>query len=434
VKSDFQTLRARIRCRLGFVFIVTAVWVLSLTPSSAQETRAAIVEREQAAKAQVARPREPGVLEKLIGYIDRNDLIDRFAEGDGLFPLIGGITSGGGLGFGGGYRRHLFDYGAVFEVSAVASPKGYQEAAVKFAHQRLLKDRLEIGGDFTYRSFPQEDFYGLGLASLDTNRVSYAIEGTDTALFAAVRPRPWLTGGTRVGLLSTTLAGGTDSRFPSIESNFFEATAPGFETQPDYLYTEVFADVDTRDEVGNPRSGTHHRVSWVRYDDDLGAFSFSRLTAEANHFFPVFDKKRVFLVRAKAALSEPVAGNTVPFFLMPTLGGSHTLRSHPDYRFRDSNVLVLNAEYRWEAFSNLDMAVFADAGTVWSSRADLDLGTLKKAYGLGFRFNTSSDVFYRIDIAHGEEGFQFLFKFSGPFKDRGAWPDDTRSHRHRALP
>jgi outer membrane protein assembly factor BamA len=243
-----------------------------------------------------------------------------------------------------------------------------------------------------------------------------------------------LSAGTRVGLLNTTLAGGTDSRFPSIESIFVESTAPGFDTQPDYLYTEVFADVDTRDEAGNPRSGTHHRVSWVRYDDDVGAFSFSRLTAEANHFFPVFDKKRVFLVRGKVILSEPGADNTVPFFLMSTLGGSHSLRSHADYRFRDSNVLVFNAEYQWEAFSNLDMAVFADAGTVWSDRSKLDLGSLKTAYGLGLRFNTSTDVFYRIDIAHGEHGFQFLFKFSGPFKDRGTWPDDTRSHRHRSLP
>lgn len=414
--------------------MITAFWALALTPSNAQETRAAAVEQEQAAKAQAAHPREPGALETLVGYIDRNDLIDRFAEGDGLFPMIGGITSGGGLGFGGGYRQHLFDYGAVFEVSAIASLKGYQEAAVKFAHQRLLQDRLEIGGDVTYRSFPQEDFYGLGLDSVETNRVSYAIKGTDAGITAALRPRPWLAGGTRVGWLSTTLAGGSDSRFPSIESLFSEATAPGFEMQPDYRYAEVFADVDTRDEVGNPRSGTHHRVSWVRYDDDAGAFSFSRLTAEANHFFPVFDKKRVFLVRGKAVLSEPVAGNTVPFFLMSTLGGSHSLRSHPDYRFRDSNVLAFNAEYQWEAFSNLDMAVFADAGTVWSSRTNVDLGSLKKAYGLGFRFNTSSDVFFRIDIAHGEEGFQFLFKFSGPFKDRGTWPDDTRSHRHRRLP
>jgi hypothetical protein len=419
---------------LAQLCVTAAFWAVSLNTCSAQDSRAAILEKEQAAKAITARPHEPGRLEKLLGYIDRNDLIVRFTEGDGFFPFIGGITTGGGLALGGGYRQHLFDYAARFEVAAAASLKGYQQAAVEFMLPRLFRDRLEIGGDFTYRAFPQEDFYGLGLGSSEDDRVSYAIKGTDVAFTASLHPRPWLTTGARIGSLATRVHPGTDAKFPSIELRFSDETAPGLSAQPDFVYTELFADIDTRDEPGNPRSGTHHRVSWARYNDDIGGFGFARLTAEANHFVPIFDKKRVFLVRAVASLSGPESGSRVPFVLMPTLGGSHTLRSAEDYRFRDHNLLVLNAEYRWEAFSNLDMALFVDAGTVASRRGDLELGDLNKAYGLGLRFNTSSGVFYRIDIAHGDEGFRLLLKFSGPFKDRGAWPADTRSHRHRRIP
>ena len=49
---------------------------------------------------------------------------------------------------------------------------------------------------------------------------------------------------------------------------------------------------------------------------------------------------------------------------MPTLGGSTTLRGFSEFRFRDRNAFLINAEYRWEAFSGLDMALFGDWGDV----------------------------------------------------------------------
>ena len=81
-------------------------------------------------------------------------------------------------------------------------------------------------------------------------------------------------------------------------------------------------------------------------------------------------------------------GQAVPFYLQPTLGGSTTLRSLSEYRFRDDNLLYLNAEYRWEAFSIMDMALFTDLGQVAADAADLDWRNLTHAYGIGFRFNT----------------------------------------------
>ena len=37
--------------------------------------------------------------------------------------------------------------------------------------------------------------------------------------------------------------------------------------------------------------------------------------------------------------------------MLPTIGGSDDVRGFEDFRFRDRNAVVLNAEYRWEAFS-----------------------------------------------------------------------------------
>lgn len=420
------------RLRTRWLCATVAIWAACLGVAQAQQSRSEVVESQQAEKSREARPYKPGRLEKFINYVDHNDLVERFREGDGFFPWIGGITTGGGLGFGGGYRRHLFGNRGLFEISGARSLRGYTQAIGEFTLPELFAGRLEVGGEVAYRSFPQEDFYGLGLRTVEDERVTFSVEGIDYSGTGVFKPRSWLSAGMRVGYLSVDVGPGTDSRFPSIEQRFTDATAPGLDAQADFVYRELFVDIDSRDEPGNPRSGAHYRAAWLRYDDrDLDLYSFSRFSADASHFFPIFDKKRVFLVRGRLTSSDPDANHVVPFFLKPTLGGSHTLRSVNDFRFRDDHLLLFNAEYRWEAFSGLDMALFADAGRVASNRGDLDLRGLKKAYGFGFRFNTTRGIFYRIDISRGEEGFRFYFKFSGPFKDREQWPADTPAHRHR---
>ena len=86
--------------------------------------------------------------------------------------------------------------------------------------------------------------------------------------------------------------------------------------------------------------------------------------------------------------------------MQPTLGGGQTLRSERDYRFRDTHMLLMNAEYRWEAFSALDMALFTDWGKVAPKFSDLDFSDLEHAYGIGFRVIAAQNVIFRLDIAH----------------------------------
>ena len=101
---------------------------------------------------------------------------------------------------------------------------------------------------------------------------------------------------------------------------------------------------------------------------------------------------------------------------MPTLGGSTTLRGFDEFRFRDQTALLLNAEYRWEAFSGLDMAIFGDWGDVGPEWDDIAFKDLKSDYGLGFRFNTFRSVFLRIDLARSDQqGFRVNTSFSGAF-------------------
>jgi outer membrane protein assembly factor BamA len=134
-------------------------------------------------------------------------------------------------------------------------------------------------------------------------------------------------------------------------------------------------------------------------------------------FVPIFDKKRVFAVQAalQSAAVDEGTGQEVPFYFKPTLGGSTSHRGYNDYRFRDDAVVYVNAEYRWEAFSGLDMALFYDWGSVAPNIDGLKLNDMKHAYGIGFRFNTTRTVLYRVDIGFGGDGVQAFFKFSKAF-------------------
>jgi len=78
--------------------------------------------------------------------------------------------------------------------------------------------------------------------------------------------------------------------------------------------------------------------------------------------------------------------------------------------------VLVNAEYRWEAFSGLDLALFWAGGDVGTRLEQIRLQEFKTGWGFGLRFNTNRSVFMRIDVGMGgPEGSRFFWKFSPAF-------------------
>jgi outer membrane protein assembly factor BamA len=202
-----------------------------------------------------------------------------------------------------------------------------------------------------------------------------------------------------------------------VERVFSPAEAPGLLLQPAFYHYTPFIEVDYRDYPGNARSGGFWRAGFGTWKDrDLNLFDFHRFDGETAHYFPIFDKKRVIAVHVGLSYVNNETGNFVPFYFLPYIGGSDTVRGFREFRFRDENILYMNAEYRWEAFSGLDMALFFDAGEVREDWQDIDLQDLKTSYGVGFRFNTYQNVFLRFDVAAGgREGTRMFLKFGPAF-------------------
>lgn len=399
---------------------VVVLWMLASGPAvPAQDTRAELLRTQRQVKAAALRPHDPGRLERVLLYIEQKEPIRKISPHDGLFLRYAypDRPTGAGPAIGGGFRHDLFGERARVVLEGGISVKKYQLGRVDFFLPRLAGGLVELGAHAAYHHHPQEDFYGLGPSSRLEDRATFRYRATDYQGRLLVRPRPWLEFGGRAGVLNPSIGPGRDTRLPQVADRFGLTPPFGIGAQPAYGYAELSGTVDRRDQDGNPRAGGYYRVALRRYAARGGSDpGFRVLDADLQQFFPIFDKKRVIALRGRVISTVGSDDGDVPFYFQPTLGGSDSLRSYGEYRFRDRNIIFLNAEYRWEAFSGLDMALFSDWGKVATQHGNVDFGSLKRAYGIGFRFNTYKTVFLRFDIAAGGgEGMRYILKFSNVF-------------------
>jgi outer membrane protein assembly factor BamA len=363
---------------------------------------------------------EPAVLTSVINRTDSEG--NQGAEPkDGLYPELGNMITGSGwVSVGPGYRHHLFDDRAIVDVSAAVSWNFYKMAQGRFELPHLANDHLTLGSQAMYQDMLQVNYFGIGSNSLESNRSGYRLHETDVSGYATVRTTPWLSVSGRFGWIHqgdlSTMTGWSVT-YPNTLAIFSDATAPGLTQQPAFLHGDVTVAADTRNHSGHPTSGGLYRVTASSYSDrNYGKYSFRRYEAEAAQFVPVVEEKWVLAFHAWEVFSDTSSGNTVPFYLLPSLGGKNTLRGYYDYRFHDRDMQVFNAESRWALFTHVDAAIFADAGKVASVASDLDFKHMRTSYGAGIRVHNRASTLGRLDFGHGAEGWRVVFKISDPFK------------------
>ena len=361
--------------------------------------------REKKATAP-SNPDKPNKIEGALLWMQERKIKEKLetpgAGYKGFRPRLGGLSTGSGFALGTLFDRPGLWGGRMdFSMTGAASFKAYQLYAMKFDFPRLLNKRAFLSMDLRYRSMPQEDYFGLGPDSRRQDRTDYLYEDATYELSAGARPRRWLAFGTRLAWIQLNVGRGTDPRFPTTESIFNDLNTPGLVRQPDFLRSQVFAEVDYRDSAGNPHRGGLYRGEFSLYEARKAPFDFRRFEAEVQQYFPFNYGHRVIAFRFLTSFDDAKTGHRVPFYLQKPLGGSNDLRGFREFRFRDENQILFNLEYRWEAWIGLDMAIFGDAGKVFRDRGDFNLDHLEADYGIGFRFNTEKSVFWRIDIAHG---------------------------------
>lgn len=399
------------------------IWCCTLalaacSPMPGQNTRAGEIERERQQKAANLKPDVPGTLERVIRYATTGEALEQATRGiPGLHLRVGGLVSGSGLAAGPEYlRRGLAKGNVVFRASARASYKLYQRYDLQLTLPHLAADHAMLDFEAVHRNEPSLNYYGPGPNSKKSGRTDYRYEDTSFNATSAVKilPRAWI--GMTGGYLMPNVSRGRDRALASTEKVFTPAVTPGLDIQTNYLRGGPIASFDYRDNPASPREGGFYSAEYVYYSDrEIGRYNFRRLNAEVQQYVPFFHETHVIAIRGKTELSYTDAGQVVPFYLQPVLGGLDDLRGFRPFRFYDDNLIVLNGEYRWSIFTGLDGVLFADEGKVFHRHSDFSLRHLEHSYGFGFRFSTEKSTFMRIETGFSREGFQIWVKFGDIF-------------------
>jgi outer membrane protein assembly factor BamA len=394
------------------------------TPASDGPTRSSLLAAAREQKELAAEPMKRGNVEKGLYWYDNQYLLPKiFGKWKGVHIGGGGFPAGAGTKFGVAYDHAIGseenpDRANRFDVNGVAarSTRGYRRYGGGVTMRHIGGSAIDARVWGQKFEFPQEDLFGIGQHSRRDERTNYLHESTEVGTELRWSPAKVVTFTGGVAYLQPKIGSGTDSRFPSTETRFSETTLPGLTAQPDFLRTDLGAALELRDNPLHPHSGGRYAVTLSNYDDrTLGAYAFHSVTMDAQHYVPLPNRYRVVALHAAVVMTDAGAGQQVPFYYQPTLGGSQQLRGFREFRFRDQNSLVMSAEYRWEASWMLDAAVFVDAGKVAATRSDLNLRDLAASYGVGLRVHSNSAFVARLDLAFSREGFIPLLRFEHVF-------------------
>jgi AAA family ATP:ADP antiporter len=379
--------RAQVRHAAAAAAAIVVV-VAVATPASAQDTREAQLAAERADKATRLHPYEPTTLERRIQMAENALNAER-----PVYAFFGSTYDGGGFAAGPGYRARFADSGR-FEAHAAWSVKNYKVVDARLTLPELANGRVTLQANGHWLDAPSVPFYGVGNQS-SADPTDYAYRFNTVGATARVQAAPVVAVGAGMDRLAIDATG----------------------ISPTYLVSRLFAEVDWRTSPSYTRHGGLYRVDWSDYHDATngGRAGFRRIDAEVDQFIPVLRENWVIALRAMASSTSTADGHDVPYFMLPDVGGSHTVRGYPTWRFRDRNRMVLTGEYRWTAGSFVDMALFADAGKVADRFGGLDLQDLKTSTGIGMTLHTLNRTITRIELARTREGMGLSFSFSPSF-------------------
>ncbi len=371
------------------------------------------------------------------GRIHPGSMVDRFLISTFFAPIFFFESD---VGAGGGFSLTDIDFRnqrrrefASFNVSYTT--KGQQNYSLRWRrwlHHRDLpekgavqEDRSFLDGSVGYSKTLTRRFYGFGADTKEQDETFYTDEvvgislglnqsipeaGDDFVYHLGVRGeyRDLEPGDIRSEI-------GTETAFPR-----------EFDDGDDYasLWLSTGLRYDTRDNqhipYGGGSVGVFGRVSPVQENGEVGAI----LSGNASWVFempPLFhdggdkdEEHPPIDTLAFGGFASWTEGK-LPFWALPSLGGSNTLRGYIANRFTDRAAYHLSAEYRFWTIprgisltrtirvERLGAALFYELGSVASLLSSLDTSRVLDSYGVSFRATFDEQALFRVDIGFSEE-------------------------------
>ncbi len=159
---------------------------------------------------------------------------------------------------------------------------------------------------------------------------------------------------------------------------------------------------DSRDALYRTRHGTFLRLAFGVADGALGSdHDYRRYTVDGRWYRSLGPAT---VIAAQAVLDA--TDGTVPFDLLPRLGGSDILRGFTQPRFTDAAMTAAQIELRFPLRGIVSLTAFGGAGTTAPSAGSLAHGTVRAAGGAGLRLllDRREGLQLRLDYAFAAGG------------------------------
>ena len=360
-------------------------------------------------------------------------ILDSFSKP--LHPVVGGVASSGGIGFGIGYDSPD-DERWYREAEATVTVRRYWLLEGEVGRRSLSK-RSQIGAFGAVRHMGRLDYFGIGPNTVFEDRSAFRLRETTFGARGWFHPAPPVRIGGSVAAYMPDLGRGAHPSVPSIEEVFAPASIPGFAAEPTFgryrgfvEFTHAGSDtLGTADQVDGYRGAYQVAFEAVR-DHDTGRHDFHRWETEVQQRIPGL--KRDHRLTLHGFLASTNAGSDVPFYMLYTLGGSgglktfrpdllggatrSTLRGFRNYRFRDRDIVLMQAEYHIPVHRYVHTSVFVDSGQVAPRRSEL-FDNLRTTTGFSLSYVRNGRSLGRMDIGFGGgEGVQLFWSF-GVFQE-----------------
>jgi len=172
-----------------------------------------------------------------------------------------------------------------------------------------------------------------------------------------------------------------------------------------------------------------------RLTNNIEFAKYARLELDPR-FYEYFSKRHSFAARLYAGIIIPFGGSTAaPFFKQFSVGGPNSLRGwdqkelgpggyselllQPEigqnfYQTGDIK-LEANIEYRFDLFYIFEMALFMDAGNVWTLKANSDRPDAHITTDFTDQIAVSAGYGFRFDFTYFNIRFDFGYKLRNPY-------------------
>lgn len=205
---------------------------------------------------------------------------------------------------------------------------------------------------------------------------------------------------------------------PGIEADYYQAKNvkrpelwEGQRFKTTTFGVSVKAQFDTRDNLTFPRSGLLVALSGLACPRFLGNhYAFSTVDLNACYYRVVW-KGGVLATQFHTTLGF----GDIPWGMLPTFGGSYSMRGYYLGRYRDKREADLTAELRQYVWKRSSVALWVGTATVFSSFKDITFGRLLPNAGVGYRWEFKKNTNVRLDFGFGKDSTGFVFSINEAF-------------------